>query len=876
MPMLPRRSLASIVCPSTPFLVPRLLRTPAPRPLALLSRCSESPQPGGLQRPSYATKSKGKGRPNPKPFQAKGQNKTGKWVAVSNSAALRDQLRAACDSRDVKAIMDLYPSLAHLRVLEPKDVRRIAQALHFYARNVLKITSKDIFPFAMQIVDDIMTKTLPPHPWAHVHLLGIFKQCKMYDQGYTFWQWLVDQDDSYVSPAVYGAAIELMAYGGKGLLSDLENIYVDALKRFPGTFAEYHLSPNAILPDRNQLIVMSDMPATLLQGILTARVLSGDWKNAYLALDAGLRLFPTQLPVRCFDMLLHERPLPEGYTALLVACRAGICPHPNVLSTLLKKVRAAMTLSTSLHARTILLRAMANAMYAFLEARGTLSTVHVSSFLNAFDSLLPEKAPGDTFKGEEATLRNTIVTTAHECLSTIMQAGMSPATNTFAALFNLAGRLHVPDLLRVSLKDCETAGLYLAGIEVRTVLAAAGRLSDKALIEEYWTKLVSRAEESGDGLIANDWITFARACKRGGHVDYCREQIHKLDHTLSTSMKLNLTYELENEEAADASDKTFTYMKPDVFSTEMEELKSQFKNIAAVVMSGQPLYLKKTPFYMSLDPSRRPIGTDDDLRTIYNEMTTDPHQPPAPSNLPQGSENSPSLLPESTTGIPLGELRYQNWVSVVQMMDQAQFWEVKNPPKAVRAKPTTKPSTAAGSVHLGGADQHNFPLPLDTLRAHIKQLRAPAPTGAFNFRKVGAPTLPITRNYVNGSNTSEPEPPVETGRQKLTYRPQLEAAPRKLYNPESDRGPRLQYYVGVESDHVAPPKLSRNPLQTRAIKKKVRQHALRLQPSPSSKGEAATAAMESVGSETVKEESGSGPATAAAENSAERANEASS
>jgi hypothetical protein len=53
---LSRTSLAAVVCPSAPFLAPRLLRTAAP----IAVRNIQSPPPTSLQKACYATKSKGK------------------------------------------------------------------------------------------------------------------------------------------------------------------------------------------------------------------------------------------------------------------------------------------------------------------------------------------------------------------------------------------------------------------------------------------------------------------------------------------------------------------------------------------------------------------------------------------------------------------------------------------------------------------------------------------------------------------------------------------------------------------------------------------------------------------------------------------------
>jgi hypothetical protein len=210
-------------------------------------------------------------------------------------------------------MMELYPSLLAANILNSYDTRRITQALHVRIRNAHQDQARsDLFPFVQQIVGDIRRGVLEPHNYAFVHLFGIYKDCKRFDEGCTLWQWLVQQDERYVSQAAYGAAIELMAYGGIMRLPDLESLYVDGLKRFPGTFAEYHLAPDAIVPDRSQPTTVKGIPTILLQGILSARILNRDWKNAYLALDTALRLYPTQSG-------LYPKPIPPSWSHVVLA-----------------------------------------------------------------------------------------------------------------------------------------------------------------------------------------------------------------------------------------------------------------------------------------------------------------------------------------------------------------------------------------------------------------------------------------------------------------------------------------------------------------------------------------------------------------------------
>jgi hypothetical protein len=577
--------------------------------------------------------------------------------------SLLDKLRKACDFRNVQLMMDLYPNLLEAKVLNRQDTRRIAQALHVRARQSSK--TSDLFPFIQRVTNDIRSGVLDPHPYAFVHLLGIYKDCKRFHEGHELWQWLVQQQEPYVSQAAYGAAIELMAYGGLSTLPELEELYTEGLKRFPGTFAEYHLSPDAIVPDRSQPVLIAGIPTVLLQGILTARMLARDWKKSYLALDTILRLYPTQTPSRFFELFMSERPVSEAYTVFMVACRAGTALNPGQVTSLITKLRAAMGTTSSLSDRMMLLRAVANALYAYQEAGGQLESLHVGVFIHCFEHLIPEPTPGEDYQGETVALRNTIVIAAHEILSGLLQAGLSAQIHPFEALVSLAGKLRVPDLLTTTLKDIENARIDLGPIGTRSALTSAGLLKNKEVIQNLWSGIVSVAENEGAQIAFEDWITFTKACRRSDLVDYFREQLAKLAHTTTSSTETHMIYQLDLAEKPNSQ--PFDYMTASELNDEITALKSQMKNIEAVLMSGSPLDLRTSPFYMHIDPATTSMSSLDNLRAVYDDLTTDPHQPAPPP-----TTDDPV---KSSARIPLSELRFMNWLTIAELMAEAQAYE---------------------------------------------------------------------------------------------------------------------------------------------------------------------------------------------------------
>jgi hypothetical protein len=628
--------------------------------------------------------------------------------------------------------MDLYPTLVAEKLLDTYDTRRITQALHVRVRNEHDPNKRSaLFPFVQQVVSDLRKGLLKPHHYAFVHLFGIYKDCARWDEGYTLWQWLVQQDERYVSQAAYGAAIELMAYGGIMRLSDLEEVYVDGLKRFPGTFAEYHLSPDAVVPDRSQLTTIAGIPTILLQGILTARILARDWKRAYLALDTALRIFPTQTPARYFELFMGERPVGEAYTAFMLACRAGICLRPTHVTALLTKLRAAMGASHSMVDRIMLLRAIANAVYGYLEAGGELQSIHVGSLLRAFEQILPEPAAGEDYVGEAAEMRNILVITAHEIVSGLIRAGMPPQIQPFEALISISGKLRVPNLLSTTLQDIQTAGLELGAIGTRSVITSAGLLKNKTLIEEYWQQVVSTAEKNSGLISFEDWITFTKACRRADHADYFRGQLLKLPHTITERTEYIIIQQIDLPETSATGAQSYEFMTLEQLQSELSLLKAQMSNIETAVMSGQPLDLRATPFYMHLDPEYPSLGTEEDLRNLYDEFTTDPHQPPPPPP----ADGSPVRAAVSSTGLPLDELRFRNWVTIHEMMDSAAAYESDLEHALDAAIKAGEPLKGAPEI-LRLRKEHPDSLSTSDLRNRIRELRTASSDIGKSFRKV--------------------------------------------------------------------------------------------------------------------------------------------
>ncbi|KAH9875551.1 hypothetical protein J1614_004287 [Plenodomus biglobosus] len=741
------------------------------------------------------------GRP---PLSRKGHGLSKPWTQTESSRKgafghLLVQLREACESRNVHQVMDLYPTLLEAGVLNEYDSRRITQTLHVRIRLATDHQQRaELLTFVHRLVADLRSGALAPHHYAYVHLLGIFKDCKRFEDGHELWQWLADQDGSHLSTAAYGAAIELLAYGRLVQLPGLERLYQEGLQRFPGTFAEYHVAPDAIVPDRTQPTLIPGIPMILLQGILTARILARDWKNAYLALDTALRLYPSQVPPRYFELFMAERPLAEAYSAYMLACRAGIVIRPTHVTALLVKMRAAMGTSASMADRIMLVRAIANALYASLEAGGELQSIHVGILVQAMAQLLPENTTERDLADHEAPLRDAIVLAVHEIISGLMRAGMTPQIHAFDALITLSGKLRVPQLLTRTLHDLATAQMELGPVATRDAISAAGLLGNTTVIEQLWERIVTKAETESSGIGFGDWITLTKACRRANHKDYFWAQLARLPHALEQGIELHVKDQIDQPDAVMDNRVSFDYMTEEQLLSELDALKSQMANVEAVLMSGQPLDLLKTPFHMHLNPDYKSLASTKDMRIVYDQFSTDPHQPPPATPA--------TPIPTSPTGIPLDELRFQNWATILSMMSDAEAYELELQSNVEAAIKAGKPLTGNPELLRLRQDASVQYSTIHGLRARITSLRASKPVDAPRFRYTVTKTPKNAIDALMAYDKSRGHWRIKSGRLVKYTSPPVKESLQPTPADDVVKVPTLSYYVSLESSHEAPVK----------------------------------------------------------------------
>ena len=321
-------------------------------------------------------------------------------------------------------------------------------------------------------------------------------------------------------------------------------------------------------------------------------------------------------------------------------------------------------------------------------------------------------------------------------------------------------------------------------IGTRTVVTSAGLLKNKDLIEEYWQKIVSTAEKNSVIIPFEDWITFTKACRRADHTDYFRGQLLKLPHAITERIERVIIQQIDLPELSSTSLGSYQSMTLEQLQSELSLLKTQMSNIEAAVMSGQPLDLRTTPFYMHIDPGYPSLGTGEDLRQIYDNFTTDPHQPPPPPP----ADGSPIRTALSPTGIPLDDLRFRNWVTIHEMMDSAESYESDLQFALDAAIKAGEPLKGAPEI-LRLRKENPKLLSSPDLATRIRELRTSSSEAAKFFRKVGTESSQVEANRKEAEMRLRKHVAKDEGESVVSL---------------GKGAPRLVYYVGLESDQEAP------------------------------------------------------------------------
>lgn len=584
------------------------------------------------------------------------------------------RLRDALQNNNISLIASAYTAIRTQFPLGDKDVADIAKALHTSLRLLSPTVRQKRIPtelvnLADLLVADIQARVLPPSYDAHLHLMSYFKESTAFEKGNNFWSWLVKQGDDYVNAKLYGVALELLAVQGRPA-EETETLYSNALARFPGVFLEYHLAHNAVLADRSQPTAIAGIPMTLLQGILTARILRGDATNAYLTLDTAMRLYPTKIPSRFVTLFVQERPLAEAYKTFLLACQAGASPGHDALKILLTKLRKAAVGRPIENAA--LLRSMLIVCYAHTASGAAFHSNSINELVIAITGLLKDNS--------YFTMSSEQLRPATDAMCSLIQklfgVWIGQSSNIGIASFNsiianLAGHGKRKEIIDETLHTMESHGLKPNLVTFRSLLGAAADMGDVEGVYSAWTDLVALRISTGAALDISDWQTLLSAARRINDPNYVRQQLSRFEHVVPSYILGRIDGALADENFS-RQPKSAKTRSTDELMVIINALQRDVDYLAAHANLGRNFYVEPLPLAMGASGLYEDVP-EQHIRTVYDEMTTDTpasHLLPDVSPESEAEKQPPAVSP---TGFPFDELRYQNWKTINDLLYDAEL-----------------------------------------------------------------------------------------------------------------------------------------------------------------------------------------------------------
>lgn len=284
-----------------------------------------------------------------------------------------------------------YTELLQHEILHPADTAAIARLVSMLGMSqptpISQIVSRCMGIFAAQYI----TKKLPPHPTASEDLLGYYYTTSQPQLTMKLWEWLRQQDGSYVSTELYGDAIECLLQFDQPLHT-CEELYDEALERCSSESSRHLLTPGAMIPRHLQAMRHLSDDRRLCRQMNAAWLRRGDWRKAYLHLDTALRMWPDSPPNQLLKNMVKSRPAHESYQVYFMCCQGRPDFRPKDLFTLLNTIVQAQASSEHLLLKAVLARSLVGAILAGVKSRSL--------------ARLDEKLLGVLLRGCTSLLRN--------------------------------------------------------------------------------------------------------------------------------------------------------------------------------------------------------------------------------------------------------------------------------------------------------------------------------------------------------------------------------------------------------------------------------------------------------------------------------------
>ncbi|KAI9673937.1 MAG: hypothetical protein M1817_002143 [Caeruleum heppii] len=474
----------------------------------------------------------------------------------STLVTFRHQARTAQADHAFESFLALLPARGASARLQGDDTHLLCQVLHNQCRH-----GRDKQPAARKALRErvdllirlLQEKKTPPHPMASLHLLGYFRDSRQYDAGRTFWEsWLVHQNEASTDAGTWGAAIELLTEDQEPLVN-LEAMYTHGLRHFCGDFAEYHFSPEAILADRSSASSIGRLRLHLIQGIAFARLHRGDWRNAYLALDTMLRVYPDQLPRKVFDMFVSTRALSEAYTAMMLGYRTGTAMAPATLRKIHTRMIALQSSTAPWPTNFWVALAMLNVLHAHIGSGSPWDDGNSAIMLRGILGMLyrmPNPLPDEKGTGGHPDVQKAVDNVVVRVMRIFDRLGVpSSASLVSASIITMGARLRRPDMVAAAHDRLLREGVQTDTASYRALVQAGAMLGEASMMRQGWNLIeqfaATRTDSHRPGIPApNDWRVLIQAGSVVNDLTLAQAQVEKYWSVMSKQQQRSVSHQM--------------------------------------------------------------------------------------------------------------------------------------------------------------------------------------------------------------------------------------------------------------------------------------------------------------------------------------------
>ena len=519
-------------------------------------------------------------------------------------------------------------------LLTLEDVQLVTRELVIAAliRQKASGVGGDLIDVAHTIIRDIQAGLLPSHYLVSGYMIGVLRISGTLEDLTRFWNWLVDRGGESCTVQTFGIMIEALTYRG-AKLSIMEGMYKEAVKRF------YH-------PDQRSRV--------LAQGILTARLLNGNWRGAYELYDTYLRLYP-QSKSRSFieELLMFERPPNEAAIIAIICCRVGMPVGPALIRIILhgiwinyRDVRSMLTVAT-----------------AHTGAKGKVNGSFILRLLACIMSSASD-GPLITLGKRYQEGYNFIHQQIHGITTAARSRGFLFAPPKWTGLINVAGGLRRRDMLEAVLGVMGDMRIEFDDHHLRAIIYAYGTIGDIKMVVKTWKVLEKRFPESTHKkYLMRPLITCGLERRDAGRLTNSRmsssDVLKAADDALSNPARKAAPLPpgarsgcplIENSKIS------LEEMREDI-------QKASAKFLAALQNYGEPYGFSADPDFSTI-PSKLPAGSSpppvstEELESYYSTIAS------------LGAAKAGEV--DESTGYTTEHLHFENWRSINQVLATAE------------------------------------------------------------------------------------------------------------------------------------------------------------------------------------------------------------